>query len=139
MSKIYVVCVLVLPVILLGCVTAGKKLSDKELIQQTIDQWGTGLIEKDLDKFLSTISESFSSSQASDKATLASFIEQAIDAGYIDDAQFSREDAQYTIEGSSCTVYPIDLSSSAGSVSVELKLTCENGQWLISGMEVDGL
>lgn len=122
-----------------GCATTGKGMSDEEMIQLTLDTWGAGLVEKDLEKFLSTISESFSAPQAADKETLGNFIQQAIEAGYIDDAEVTREDAQYTIEGDTCSVYPVDLMSSAGAVAVELQLTKEEDQWLVTGLEIDGI
>ena len=133
-------CILTAAIVLItSCSTLGKGPSDEELIQQTLDKWGTGLAEQDMDKFMATISESFKAGPAESKQALAEFIRQGIDAGYLDGAQVSREEAQYTLEESSCSVYPIDLASNAGSVSVELLLTKEEGKWLVSGMEVDGL
>ena len=122
-----------------GCATTGQGMTDEELINLTLDQWAAGLVEQDIEKFQATISESFSSPQAPDKKTLGDFIQQAMDAGYIDEAEVIRDDAQFTITDNTCSVYPIDLMSVAGSVAVELKLTKENGQWLVTGMEVDGI
>ena len=122
-----------------GCATGGKALTDEELVRLQLDQWSQGLIEHDMDKFLATISENFSARQAPDKATLAGFIEQAIEAGYIEEAEVSLEDAQFTIENDVCGVYPVDLMSVAGSVSVELTFTKEDDKWLVTGMDVDGI
>ncbi len=118
---------------------AEKVPSDEDLIQQTLDQWALGLTERDMDKFLATISESFSAGPADSKESLANFIRQGIDAGYLDGAEVSREDAQYTMEEALCKVYPVDLMSNAGAVSVEVVLKKENGKWLVSGLEVDGM
>ncbi len=126
-------------VVSVGCATSGQKLSDEELVRLQLDQWIAGLVEQDMDVFLATISESFSAPQAPDKQALGDFISQAIDAGYLDDAEVSLEDAQFAMEENECSVYPIDLMSMAGSVSVELIFVKEDGQWLIGGMEVDGL
>ncbi|MCK5863021.1 MAG: hypothetical protein KAH38_11080 [Candidatus Hydrogenedentes bacterium] len=122
-----------------GCVTSGPSLSDEELVQLKVEQWSQGLIENDLDKFLATISESFSSRQADDKAELGGFIEEAIEAGYLEEAEVFLEDAQFTIEEGVCSVYPIDLMSSAGSVAIELTFIQEKGDWFVADMGIDGL
>lgn len=122
-----------------GCATTGKGMSDEEMIRMQVDAWGQGLVAQDLDKVMAVYSESFSAPQAPDKQALADFLQEAVDSGYLEDAEYSVEDAQFTIEEDACSVYPIDLMSVAGSVSVELKFTKEGCNWLITGMEVDGL
>ncbi len=126
-------------IVVTGCATGGKGLSDEELVKLQLDKWSQGLIEKDMDKFLSTISENFSARQAEDKETLAGFIEQAIEAGYLEEAEVSTEDAQFTFENGVCSVYPVDLASMAGSVAVELTFTKEDAGWMVTGMDVDGI
>ena len=129
---------LLLALFLPGC--AGRKgPSDEELVQQTIDAWAKTLVAKDLDNFMATFSEKFTSSQAADKPTLAKFIKEAIDSGYLDDAKVSYENAKRTMKDGKCTVYPVDLSGAAGSVAAELTLVKEDAKWLVIGMEVDGL
>ena len=125
--------------IITGCATGGSKLTDEEMIQLQLDKWSQGLIEQDMDIFLATISENFSARQAPDKETLAGFIEQGIEAGYLEEAEVFLEDAQFTIENNLCSVYPVDLMSMAGSVAVELTFTKEDGNWLVTGMDIDGL
>jgi hypothetical protein len=121
-----------------GC--AGKKgPSDEVLIQQTLDMWAKTLVAKDVDSFMTNFSEKFASSQAADKKTLANFIKEAVQSGYLDDAKVSYENAQRTMKDGKCTVYPVDLSGAAGSVAAELTLAKEEGRWLVVGMEVDGL
>lgn len=121
-----------------GCATTSKP-TDDEMIQTTIAAWSAGLTEKNVEKFLTSISEDFASDQAEDKATLGDFIKDAIDSGYLEEGEITLTDAQYTKEGDTCTVYPVDLASAAGSVSVELVLTKKDGNWLITAMSVDGL
>ncbi len=122
-----------------GCATTGPAMSDEELVQKQLGVWSQGLVEQNMEMFLSTISESFSAAQAPDKKALADFIQQAIDAGYLEGAEVSAQDAQYTMGEGVCSVYPLDLMSVAGNVAVELTFTKEDGQWLVTGMEVDGL
>lgn len=127
-----------LAVTMAGCATVGGP-SDDEMIQNTLAAWSAGLTEQNVEKCLGTISENFSADQSADKAKLGEFIQDAIDAGYLEEAEVSLDSAQYTKEGDKCTVYPVDLMSAAGSVAVELVLTKEEGKWLITGMSVDGL
>lgn len=128
----------ILAIFMAGCATVSGP-SDDEMIQNTLAAWSAGLAEQNVEKFLGTISENFQADQSADKATLGEFIQDAIDAGYLEEAEVSLDSAQYTKEGDKCTVYPIDLMSMAGSVAVELVLTKEEGKWLVTGMSVDGL
>ncbi len=123
---------------LAGCATT-KGPSDEVLIQQTLDAWAKTLVAKDVDSFMKNFSEKFTSSQAADKSTLANFIKEAIDSGYLDDAKVSFDNAKRALKDGKCTVYPVDLSGTAGSVASELTLAKEDGKWLVVGMEVDGL
>jgi len=137
-----VICAISLTAVLVltaGCASLGKGPTDEELIQQTLDQWSAGLVEKDVDKLAATISENFSAQEADTKEELIEFIRQGIDAGYFEDAEVSREDAEYTMEEGKCDVYPVDLSSSMGSVSVGIILSKEDSKWLVTGLEVDGM
>jgi hypothetical protein len=134
--------VLVAVAIMPGCATTGScGKSDLELVKETTDLWAAALVEHDVDKLLSTISESFAAPQmeSADKAMLGIFIQQAIDSGYLDDAEVSFEDAEFELVDDAYIVYPIDLMGSAGSVSAELGLKKEEGGWLIHTMAVDGI
>ena len=122
-----------------GCATTGPALSDEEKVQMQLDTWAQGLIEQDMDKFLGTISDNFSARQAPDKETFAGFIGQAMEAGYLEEAEISFQDAQIAIDGDMCSVYPVDLMSIAGSVAVEVILAKEDGEWLVTSLDIDGL
>ena len=126
-------------VMVAGCVTTPEGPTDEELIQQTLDQFSAAIIEKDIDKLGAILSEKFSAPEGESKQDFLDFMQSAIDSGYLDDAEVSREDAQQTMGEGTCDVYPVDLMSSAGSVSVELHLTKEDGGWLITSLDVDGM
>jgi len=128
----------VLSVALVGCATMGGK-SDEELIAETMETFKAGLLEQDVDKVMMVISENFENDQAPDKAAVGDFFGQAIDAGYLEGAEIDLTNAEVTIDGEMATAYPIDLSSLIGSVSVELMMTKEEGQWLVTGLVIDGL
>lgn len=124
---------------LAGC--AGVKgPSDLDLVKQTCEAWGKALAAKDIQGVLATMSEDFSSSQAANREILGQLLQDAVDAGYLEEAEVSFTQAQYTAgEDGIYTVYPVDLSSAAGAVSAELKLKKIGKGWLICGLEVDGL
>lgn len=126
-----------------GCATTGTcTKSNLELAKETTDLWAEALVEHDVEKLLTTISEDFTAPQmeSADKEMLGLFIQQAIDSGYLDDAEVSFDDAEFEEVDDEFIVYPIDLMGSAGSVSAELSLKkVENGQWLINTMSVDGI
>ena len=126
-------------VMVAGCATTPEGPTDEELIQQTLDQFSAAIIEKDIDKLGAILSEKFSAPEEESKQDFLDFMQSAIDSGYLDDAEVSREDAQQTMGEGTCDVYPVDLMSSAGSVSVELHLTKEDGGWLITSLDVDGM
>ena len=125
-----------------GCATTGTcAKSDLELVKETTDLWAEALVEQDVEKLLTTVSESFTAPQmeTADKIILGIFIQHANDAGYLEDAEIIFEEAEFEEVDGEFIVYPIDLMGSAGSVSAELGLKKEEGQWLIHTMRVDGL
>lgn len=138
-QAVYVITVFSVMIMVAGCVTANKGPSDEELIQRMLDQFSEAIVEKSVEKLGAIVSEKFSGPEANTKQEFLDFIASAIDSGYLDDAEVSREDAEYTMGDGTCAVYPIDLMSSAGSVSVELNLTKEEGNWFITGLNVDGM
>lgn len=135
----FVLVVLSVVVMVVGCATTPEGPTDEEMIQQTLDHFSVAIIEKDIEKLGAIVSEKFTTPEANSKQEFLDFVQSAIDSGYLDDAQVSREDAQHTMGEGTCDVYPVDLMGSAGSVSVELHLTKEDAGWLITGLDVDGM
>lgn len=140
-SAAITVLMLIAVLLVSGCASTAGGKSDEEMVKETASLWAQALVEHNVEKLLSTISESFAAPQmeSADKAMLGTFIQQAIDSGYLDDAEVSFEDAEYELKDGEYFIYPIDLMGSAGSVSVELGLKKENGTWLVSSMSVDGI
>ena len=104
-----------------------------------IDSWKVGMVELNIDKLMATYSESFETSQVPDKDSLSQFLEGAMESGYLDDVEVILDDTETEIDGETATVYPIDIVSAAGEVSIELTLTKEEGGWMITGMEIEGV
>jgi len=121
-----------------GCAGRGGP-SDEDLIIGQVEAWKAGLVAHDIAQIMAPFSEKFAHYETGDKAGLQDFMEGAIDMGYLDDVEVFHEEAEITIEDGVATVYPIDLSSSAGSVTIEFTLTKEDGGWMMTGMDIEGL
>lgn len=126
-------------VLVSGCAGLGKGPSDQELVMNQITALKEGLLAKDIDKVMGTISESFYHPEAGDKATIKEFLQQGIDMGYLDNGEVNLDNVKITIEGDTATAYPIEASSSAGSATAELKLKKEDKGWFIVGGDAEGV
>ncbi len=107
-----------------GCAGFGKGPSDEEMIQATVQKLKLGLESKNLDKIMEPFADDFSTKDASSKAKLRDFLQQAIDMGYLDDAECDIKTITIKIEPDkkTATVAPVDLSGGAGSISLEVTL-----------------
>ncbi|MDQ1256821.1 MAG: Nuclear transport factor 2 family protein [Candidatus Hydrogenedentes bacterium] len=138
------VCILGLGV-LAGCATGPKGPTDQELITQTVTQLKDALFAGDSEKLLACFSEDFSHYEVPDKQTLADYVQMGVDMGYIDqleeqNAVMEFAEAEIKIEGDTATMYPIEASADAGSVTVELTLKKEaDGVWRIVTADVEGI
>lgn len=122
-----------------GCATMGK-MSDEEMIKDTVARVKTSLETQDLDMLMATFSDDFYHPQVGGKEEGRAMLQSAIEAGYAKDGQVLLEDMEITMnEDGTATVYPIDLSGEPGSVSVELKLKKEEAGWLIVEVAPDGM
>ncbi len=142
MMKRAALCVtLVLALVLIaGCATSGKSaMTPEQQIKAKIDAWKVALVAKDLKGVMANFSDKFENDEWGDKAGAERFIGDAIDAGYLDGVEIADKDAKTKIEGEKATVYPIDLSGSFGSITLELQLAKEKAGWMVVGVEASGL
>ena len=117
-----------------GCITGKKGPSDKELVAQTLGEWKAALEAQDIDKMLLCYSDSYQGDQGEGKAQLAEFLENVKTQGYLEGAEVDLEDAETVIENGIATVAPVDLSSDAGGLTLELKLKKDPDDiWRITG------
>jgi len=121
-----------------GCVTA-KGPSDEELVKAATNTFIQGLVTKNPDAALTVVSPHFYHADAGDKAGMRNFIADAIDSGYLDDAEADVSAAEYTLEEDKAKVYPVVLNTAAGSATLGIELTKKDGTWLITGMDVEGV
>jgi len=124
--------------IILGCQTA-KEVSSEEIITAQVNKAMEALKAKNIDGVLEIYSDKFEHYEWSDKAGFREFLQQASDAGYLDDLEIDLSKMQVKMEGNTGTAYPIEIKGSFGSTTVELVFTNENGKWLVTGMDATGI
>ncbi|HDP35837.1 MAG TPA: nuclear transport factor 2 family protein [Candidatus Hydrogenedentes bacterium] len=125
---------------LAGCATgAGKGLTPEEEISLQMEKWREAMMAKDVDAIMVLFSDKFEHYDWRDKAGAKMFILEAIDMGYMDDMDVILDDAQIKVDGNVASVYPVDLVGNFGSLSMELIVSRENGEWLLTGMDAPGL
>jgi hypothetical protein len=118
-----------------ACASAPKGPTDEELVAQLVQSWQQAIIDKDLDASMAITSESFSNSEAADKAMWKSYLEWIIASGYLDGAEADASGAETTIEEGKATVGPIVLSTAAGVFNMELTLAKEEAGWMVVSSE----
>lgn len=121
-----------------GCVTA-KGPSDEELVKAAANTFIQGLVTKNPDAALTVVSPDFNHADAGDKAGLRNFIADAIDSGYLDDAEADFSATEYTLEADKAKVYPVVINSAAGSATMGINLTKKDGAWLVTGLDIEGV
>lgn len=136
--------------LILGCAGTGKGPTDEELIRATIDKVKVALETKNLDMLMTTFADDFEHPEVGGKEEARQALQMGLESGYADEGKVDLTNMELKIdkEKGTASAYPIDLSSAAGSVSVELVLkkyevTNEKGKkvpaWLIKTINVDGL
>lgn len=122
-----------------GCASTAKGPSDDELITNSINTFVTGMKSKDVAVLLSAVSANFSTSDAPDKESLGNFLQNAIDAGYLEEVEVGMEDTTREMSDAkdSVYVYPLEIESLAGVATMGLTLKKEEGNWLITSMDLE--
>ncbi len=150
LSVVSALCVIFAMSLILGCAGTGKGPTDEELIRATIDKVKVALETKNLDMLMTTFADDFEHPEVGGKEEARQALQMGLESGYADEGKVDLTNMELKIdkEKGTASAYPIDLSSAAGSVSVELVLkkyevTNEKGKkvpaWLIKTINVDGL
>ncbi len=114
--------------------------SAEEMIQSTVAKLKAALEEQDIDMLMATFSEDFEHPEVGGKEDARYMLEMGLESGYAEGGEVSTEDMEIEfLDDGGASVYPIDLSSYAGSVAVELIMQKDEDAWLIRTIEVDGL
>jgi len=130
---------LLLVALVAGCAGLGKGPTDEELILGQLEALGAALIAQEAEKVAPLLSEDFYHPEVGDKSVITELMQQGIDMGYMDDGEFDLAGTEITVEGDTATAYPVEASSSAGSVTVEITLKKEKDGWLITGGDAEGI
>ncbi len=128
----------VLAAVITGCATTAKK-SPEDAIKEQIAAWKVAMEAQDIDKVMTFFSPNFEHYDWKDKAGAQAFLNDAKDMGYLEGAEILTTDMEIKLEGDKATVYPIDVNTVAGSVTLELTLANEGGTWLVVGLDAAGL
>jgi ketosteroid isomerase-like protein len=118
--------------VLVGGCQAGRP-SDAELIGNTMTDWKTALIAKDLDKVMAAYSENYVSLRGGGKDEVRQFMMTVFERGFMDNAKIALEEAQTTIEDDKAGFGPVKFTSDRGTFAVAYTLKKEDGAWRITG------
>ena len=122
-----------------GCATGPKGPTDEEQIMAQLEAFKAALLGKDIEGLKAVMSENWYHPEVGDREVALDFVQQGIDSGFLDDGEVDLENVEIEIEGDTATAYPIEASSPLGSVTVELEFTKENGVWLVTGGDAEGV
>jgi len=122
-----------------GCATT-MGMSPEEEAKAARMQWQEGVVANDLDAIMMVYYEDFDHYEYGDKEGARLFIGQAIDQGYLQDAEVILEDAEYEVmDDGTVVVYPIDLLAAFGSATIEFVMEPGDGGYKIVNMEMTGV
>jgi hypothetical protein len=117
--------VLVAVALVAGCAGSGKGPSDKELVVLRVKAFADALVAKNIDATLLSVSENFYHPEVGDKASAKDMMKQGLDSGFVQNGKIDTSKAETKITKDTATVYPIQASADAGSVTVGLTLKKE--------------
>ena len=123
--------------VLAGCATTGGGMTPEEAIRAKLGPWSEAFVAQDIDTVMSFYSEDFTHYEYNNKAGLQSFLKDAVDMGYLNDATVDMANTTVTVDGDTATAGPIDLQASFGSAVLNLTLKNEAEGWKIIGMDVE--
>ncbi|HPO12936.1 MAG TPA: hypothetical protein PLI09_05790 [Candidatus Hydrogenedentes bacterium] len=118
-----------------GCAT----VKPEEQVAKQVDAFKAAMLAKDIDGLTTLFSDAFEHYEWGDKAGAKDFMSQAKEMGYMDGLTIDTAKAEKKIEGNKASVYPIEVSGSFGSATVELIFTKEKEGWKITGLDIQGL
>ena len=120
---------------LTGCASVSKGPSDKDLVQNLLDEWKAATEAQNLDRMMACFSNDFRGDEGG-KDEMRAFLAEFIDSGNLDDAEVDLEKVETIIDGTTASVLSTWLSSTAGSLGIDLDLQKDpDGQWRIVALD----
>lgn len=136
MNVLGMVVVLGMVALLAGCATGAKPES---LVQKQVEQFKAMMLAQNIDGLVALFSDKFEHYEWGNKAGAADFMKNAKEMGYLDGLEVDISRAAKTAEGPKFKVYPIEISGSFGSTTVELIFAKEGDAWKIIGLDASNL
>lgn len=118
-----------------GCAT----VKPEEQVAKQMEIFKAAMLAQDIDGLTALFSDAFEHYEWGDKAGAKDFMSQAKEMGYMDGLTVDTAKAEKKIEGNKASVYPIEVSGSFGSTTLELIFTKEKDGWKITGLDAQGL
>ena len=118
---------------------AARAQTDEEKIGAVIARMQEGLETLNMDMLLDTFSNAFEHPEVGGKEEARYMLEMGVDMGYADNGKVNTTKMKLKVDGDRATAYPIELTSPAGAVTIEIVLGKEGEDWLIQAINVDGL
>ena len=131
---------LVLTALALGCASLGKG-HDEDQIHVAVARVKEALEKKDIDALMATFSDNYKDPRVGGKAEARLLLQQGLASGYADNGKVNMDGIKVTFseDKKKATVYPLDLSSSMGAISVEIIFAREKSGWLVTGVNANGV
>jgi len=93
----------------------------------------------DVDGLVACFSDSFNHYELGDKAGLRKFLEGVEAEGMLEGITGNVRLAEAEVKGDTVVVYPVELEGIFGTVTYELELKDEAGEWKIVGFDMSGV
>ena len=141
MKTVALAATLVLTLLASRAVFAADKPSDEDQVKVTVGKIKEALEKKDINLLMATFSESYKDPRVGGKAEAKALLEQGLKSGYADNGKVKIDalKVKFSEDKKTAKAYPLDLSSSMGSISVELVLGKEKDAWLVTQVNPDGV
>jgi ketosteroid isomerase-like protein len=118
-----------------GCATRSAASSDARQIAELLDQWKTAYMAKDMGALMRLYPENYAH-KGKDKPALTKEIAELMEENAAYDVRVDVVDATVIVQGDKATVMPVALSGTAGSDTIRIELTKENGRWRVTGTDL---
>ncbi len=97
------------------------------------------LATKELDAAMVAVSDKFEHYEYGSKAELRTFLDEAVQGGYVDDLKIITDDTEVKIEGDKAVIYPVDVEGLFGSFTLELTCQKEADKWMVTTLDIFGI
>lgn len=120
---------------LTGCASSGAGSAPagpppEEVIANIITSTLASLADGDVDTVMASYSDDFSWDQG-DKAGMQAFLQQAVDAGFMDGMTADMENMVVNVDGDTADVSGVTIEGAFGLFDLTFELENRDGQWMV--------